>query len=52
MRSMQRLMILFVPLVLVACSAGLSDEDRATLNAANQNAEAAKQQAAQAMQAA
>lgn len=46
-RKMQ-LAILLAVMALGACSSGLSDEDRATLNSANQNAAAAQQQASQA----
>jgi GAF domain-containing protein len=43
-----RFALLLAVMALGACSSGLSDEDRATLNSANQNAAAAQQQASQA----
>lgn len=53
MQSMRNLMLALVPLVAVgACSTTLSDQDRALLTAASQNAEQAKQQSAQALAAA
>jgi hypothetical protein len=53
MVSMKSMMLVLVPLVaLGACTAGLSDQDRALLTSASQNAEQAKQQSAQALAAA
>ncbi len=53
MADMRRLlMVLASTAALAACSSGLSDQDRALLNSSNQNAEAAKQQSAQALDAA
>jgi hypothetical protein len=53
MVSMRRMMLVLVPLVaLGACTTGLSDQDRALLTSASQNAEQAKQQSAQALVAA
>lgn len=49
MRSVRNLMIALVPLVVVGACTTLNDQDRATLTAASQNAEQAKQQAAQAL---
>lgn len=49
MRSLRTLLFAAIPLlVLGACSSSLSDQDRALLTSANQNAEQAKQQATQA----
>ena len=50
MRSVKHLTAVLVPvLVLGACTTTLSDEDRASIAAANRNAEAAKQQSAEAV---
>src|SRR5579885_3209392 len=48
MRSARYLMIAALPLFALGACASLSDEDRATLNAAAENAKAAKDEAAQA----
>jgi Alanine-zipper, major outer membrane lipoprotein len=49
MPSLKRVLIVLVPLLaLGACQQGLSDQDRALLTAANQNADQAKQMAQQA----
>ena len=51
MRFLRRLMIVSIPvLALAACATGLSEQDRAAIDAANQNAEQAKQQSALAVQ--
>jgi hypothetical protein len=53
MQSVKRLLAVLIPVIaLGACSAGLSDQDRALLTSANQTADAARQQSAQALQAA
>jgi Alanine-zipper, major outer membrane lipoprotein len=50
---MRRIALVVVPVVaLGACTTTLSDQDRALLTAASQNAEQAKQQSAQALAAA
>ena len=50
MRSVKHLTAVLAPvLVLVACTTTLSDEDRASIATANQNAEAARQQSAEAV---
>jgi hypothetical protein len=52
MRSIRHLMLAAVPLVALGACTTLSDQDRALLTAASQNAEQAKQQSAQALTAA
>jgi len=53
MSSIRGIVIVLVPLLaLGACTATLSDQDRAMLTSASQNAEQAKQQSAQALTAA
>ncbi len=49
MHSLRRLMLALVPLIAVGACTTLSDQDRALLSAASQNADQAKQQAAQAL---
>jgi len=48
MTQVRRLLIALVPVALLGACTTLSDQDRASIAAANQNADAAKQQAAQA----
>jgi hypothetical protein len=48
MRSARYLVIAALPLFALGACASLSDEDRATLNSANENAKAAKDEATQA----
>jgi hypothetical protein len=48
MRPMRKLLFVAAPLVVLGACTSLSDQDRALLTSASQNAEAAKQQAAQA----
>ena len=51
--SIRRTLLAVLPIFAIgACTASLSEQDRATLTAASQNAEQAKQQAAQALAAA
>jgi len=50
MLSAKRFLIALVPIVGLGACTTLSEQDRALLASASQNAEAAKQQAAQAMQ--
>jgi hypothetical protein len=50
MLSAQRLLIALVPVVALGACTTLSDQDRALVTAASQNAQAAQQQAAQAAQ--
>ncbi len=51
--QLARLVMALIPVTaLIGCGGGLSDQDRALLNTTNQNAEAAKQQSAQALDAA
>ncbi len=52
MQSLRTLMLALIPVVAVGACTTLSDQDRATLTAASQNAEQAKEQAAQALAAA
>jgi len=52
MQSLRNLMLALLPVVALGACTGLSDQDRATLNAASQNAAQAKEQAAQALAAA
>jgi hypothetical protein len=52
MPALRNLMFALVPLVAVGACTTLSDQDRALLTAASQNADQAKQQAAQALAAA
>jgi hypothetical protein len=53
MQLLKRVLIVLVPVLgLGACQQGLSDQDRALLTSANQNAEQAKQMAQQALNAA
>jgi hypothetical protein len=49
MRVMRNALLAFVPLMAVGACTTLSDQDRALLNAASQNATEAKQQAAEAL---
>lgn len=48
MRSMKIIVAALLPMLALGACTTLSDQDRALLTSANQNAEAAKQQAAQA----
>jgi hypothetical protein len=52
MQALKRTVIALVPVVALAACTTLSDQDRATLNAASQNAEQAKAMAQQALDAA
>jgi hypothetical protein len=52
MSPIRKLMLALVPLIAVGACTTLSDQDRALLNSASQNAEQAKQQSAQALAAA
>jgi len=49
MRTMRSLLIATVPVVLLGACSSFTDQDRATLAAANQNAEQAKEMAQQAL---
>ena len=51
MRSARRLLAALIPILVLGACTSLSDEDRASIAAANRNAEAAKQQSAQALSA-
>ncbi len=50
MQSTKRLFIALIPILMLGACTSLSDQDRALLTSASQNANAAKQQAAQAAQ--
>lgn len=52
MQSLRTLMLALIPVVAVGACTTLSDKDRATLTAASQNAEQAKERSAQALAAA
>ncbi len=51
MRSVKMLLASFIPILVLGACTSLSDEDRASIAAAKQSAEAAQQQSAEALKA-